>query len=152
MVCDRMGLLDEAIRDHLELKRRRGADPAEVAREQREALAPVPRDPGDADRADEPAADDLPATPELQMPTPPLEHTLEPELASAQPAALQAQELNEPDETAELDMRAVFNEEAGQPQSDAGFESELQQWAEPPEQERLRFEDRPADSGTSAAG
>lgn len=33
-----MGLLDDAIRDHLELKRRRGADPGEVAREQREAL------------------------------------------------------------------------------------------------------------------
>jgi hypothetical protein len=33
-----MGLLDEAIREHLELKRRRGADPAEVAREQHEAL------------------------------------------------------------------------------------------------------------------
>jgi len=27
-----MGLLDDAIRDHLELKRRRGADPGEVAR------------------------------------------------------------------------------------------------------------------------
>jgi hypothetical protein len=38
-----MGLLDEAIREHLELKRRRGADPGEVAREQREALDPVPR-------------------------------------------------------------------------------------------------------------
>ena len=38
MVLLRMGLLDDAIRDHLELKRRRGADPAEVAREQREAL------------------------------------------------------------------------------------------------------------------
>jgi Zn-dependent M28 family amino/carboxypeptidase len=38
-----MGDLDEAIRDHLELKRRRGADPAEVAREEQEALAPVTR-------------------------------------------------------------------------------------------------------------
>jgi hypothetical protein len=38
-----MGELDEAIRDHLELKRRRGADPAEVAREEQEALAPVTR-------------------------------------------------------------------------------------------------------------
>jgi hypothetical protein len=38
MVCMRMGLLDDAIREHLELKRRRGADPGEVAREQREAL------------------------------------------------------------------------------------------------------------------
>ena len=38
-----MGELDEAIRDHLELKRRRGADPAEVAREEQDALAPVTR-------------------------------------------------------------------------------------------------------------
>ena len=38
-----MGDLDDAIRDHLELKRRRGADPAEVAREEQEALAPVTR-------------------------------------------------------------------------------------------------------------
>jgi hypothetical protein len=33
-----MGLLDDAIREHLELKRRHGADPDEVAREEREAL------------------------------------------------------------------------------------------------------------------
>jgi hypothetical protein len=38
-----MGELDDAIRDHLELKRRRGADPGEVAREEQEALAPVTR-------------------------------------------------------------------------------------------------------------
>lgn len=38
-----MGDLDEAIREHLELKRRRGADPAEVAREEQEALSPVTR-------------------------------------------------------------------------------------------------------------
>ncbi|HEY4277553.1 MAG TPA: hypothetical protein VGM91_04995 [Conexibacter sp.] len=39
-----MGLLDDAIREHLELKRRRGADPAEVARAEQEALGPVRRD------------------------------------------------------------------------------------------------------------
>jgi hypothetical protein len=33
-----MGLLDDAIREHLELKRRHGADPDEVARQEREAL------------------------------------------------------------------------------------------------------------------
>ena len=38
MVRRQMGLLDEAIREHLELKRRRGADPGEVAREQGEAF------------------------------------------------------------------------------------------------------------------
>jgi hypothetical protein len=36
-----MGLLDEAIREHLELKRRSGADPTAVQREEMEALAPV---------------------------------------------------------------------------------------------------------------
>lgn len=40
-----MGLLDEAIREHLDLKRRRGADPAEIERAEREALGPVRRGP-----------------------------------------------------------------------------------------------------------
>jgi hypothetical protein len=38
-----MGLLDDAIKEHLDLKRRRGADPAEVERAEREALGPVRR-------------------------------------------------------------------------------------------------------------
>jgi hypothetical protein len=38
-----MGLLDDAIREHLDLKRRRGADPAEVEKAEREALGPVRR-------------------------------------------------------------------------------------------------------------
>ena len=40
-----MGLLDNAIREHLELKRRRGADPAEIERDEQEALGPVRRAP-----------------------------------------------------------------------------------------------------------
>lgn len=39
-----MGLLDDAIREHLDLKRRRGADPSEIAREESEALGPVRRE------------------------------------------------------------------------------------------------------------
>lgn len=54
-----MGLLDDAIREHLDLKRRRGADPTEVERSEREALGPVRRTPervpGD-DSAREPGA------------------------------------------------------------------------------------------------
>jgi hypothetical protein len=38
-----MGLLDDAIREHLDLKRRRGADPTEIERAEREALGPVRR-------------------------------------------------------------------------------------------------------------
>ena len=47
-----MGLLDEAIREHLELKRRSGADPSAVAREEREALTPVVPDERDSAAAD----------------------------------------------------------------------------------------------------
>ena len=38
-----MGLLDDAIREHLELKRKHGADPEDVARQEREALGPGQR-------------------------------------------------------------------------------------------------------------
>jgi len=38
-----MGLLDDAIREHLELKRRRGADAAEVSRQEQEAFGPPRR-------------------------------------------------------------------------------------------------------------
>src|SRR3954447_3963876 len=36
-----MGVLDDAIREHLELKRRRGADPTEIEQLEQEALGPV---------------------------------------------------------------------------------------------------------------
>jgi len=39
-----MGLLDDAIREHLELMRRRGADPTEIARAEAEALSPPVRE------------------------------------------------------------------------------------------------------------
>ena len=38
-----MGLLDDAIRQHLELKRRHGADPSDVAKLEHEALGPTAR-------------------------------------------------------------------------------------------------------------
>jgi hypothetical protein len=38
-----MGLLDDAIREHLELKRKHGADPEDVARQEQEALGPGQR-------------------------------------------------------------------------------------------------------------
>ncbi len=53
----RMGLLDEAIREHLDLQRRRGADPTEVERAEREALGPVRRAPQSAPGADDEAHD-----------------------------------------------------------------------------------------------
>ena len=52
-----MGLLDEAIREHLELKRRRGADPNEVEQLEHEALGPVRRG---TQVVDEPLPDEEP--------------------------------------------------------------------------------------------
>jgi hypothetical protein len=54
-----MGLLDDAIREHLDLKRRRGADPADIERAEREALGPVRRGPEPEAASDEPSAYDL---------------------------------------------------------------------------------------------
>lgn len=70
-----MGLLDDAIREHLDLKRRRGADPAEIERSELEALGPVRRDPiasEDAPPGFEPGtSEDAPAVAESR---PPAEH------------------------------------------------------------------------------
>jgi hypothetical protein len=75
-----MGLLDEAIREHLELKRRRGADAGEVSREESEALGPVRRAPdGTPDLSSIPA----PAQPEPPAPEP--AHTADPPGVDAEP-------------------------------------------------------------------
>src|SRR5205823_11757722 len=87
-----MGLLDEAIREHLELKRRHGADPAEVAQLEREAFGPARRGPEPlevpppADEAE--PVDPLLVEPEVDAPVyePPRE--AEPELPPTRPEAL----------------------------------------------------------------
>jgi hypothetical protein len=53
-----MGLLDDAIREHLELKRRHGADPSEVERQEQEALGPARRGAAPAADADADATAD----------------------------------------------------------------------------------------------
>jgi hypothetical protein len=113
MVLARMGMLDDAIREHLELKRRRGADPGEVAREQREALDAIDSEAPAADggyaesspvsgaplvdRPDEaPAGDGAPGG-----------GTAEP-VKAAEPSAPSARA----DETAELDMATVLGDDS----------------------------------------
>jgi hypothetical protein len=51
-----MGLLDDAIRDHLELRRLRGADPGDVARAEQDALGTARSESGSepGERADSP--------------------------------------------------------------------------------------------------
>jgi hypothetical protein len=69
-----MGMLNDAIREHLELKRLRGADPGEVAREEQDALGPVQReadpsqDKGAASNALDGESADSPGTSALDAP------------------------------------------------------------------------------------
>ena len=61
-----MGLLDDAIREHLDLKRRRGADPAEVEQQEREALGPVRGAAPATAEQPEPVEAELPDDPDLE--------------------------------------------------------------------------------------
>jgi hypothetical protein len=65
-------LLDDAIREHLELKRKHGADPEDVARQEREAFGPGQRNefaqpdavPADVGEAPPPAEEPAPTAPD----------------------------------------------------------------------------------------
>ena len=64
-----MGLLDDAIREHLELKRRRGADPDEVAAQENEALGDPRASAAEAVAGGQDEAGDVtPVTPEPELP------------------------------------------------------------------------------------
>ena len=88
-----MGLLDEAIREHLELKRQRGADPQDLARAEQEALEPLDL------HGELPAWVRGPAAPEAY----------EPVAAQGHASAEQAPEAIE-QETVEVDMDALISE------------------------------------------
>jgi hypothetical protein len=123
-----MGLLDDAIREHLELKRLGGADPSLVAREEHEALAPVLRDDPNGLHADGPAGPEAAVDPApLEQPGPEPVSALE--AVSAHELAHEPDQAGQPaaaipmlsEETQELDMVAVmaddpaFGEDASSP-------------------------------------
>jgi hypothetical protein len=124
-----MGLLDEAIREHLELKRRRGADPGEVAREEHAAL-----DPG---HAAEPVEGGAVEDVEGQFAAG--EAVVEPQIFPAGQLAPLGEE------TAEIDMGRVFSEDdasagaaaLGDPLAEPAFDTPP---VEIPGQEKLSFE------------
>jgi hypothetical protein len=89
-----MGLLDDAIREHLELKRRHGADPEEVARQEDEALG----DPRSGEFVQPEGAAAAPAAPEPAPPAdePPPDEVVEPELESPDPEAAAPAPRDEP--------------------------------------------------------
>ena len=161
-----MGLLDDAIREHLELKRRRGADPGEIAHQERAALEPsAPRLP-DAPEAHAQVATEIAEDPHDEPTDAHEQH--EPHAAAGgegeQPGLAEVTAPGQ--ETAEFDMQAVMAEgpheethaasaeplsaphaHTGAPGEDEGMDWEFpgqearEHHAEPtPGQERLSFE------------
>jgi hypothetical protein len=133
-----MGLLEEAIREHLELKRLRGADPGEVAREQREALDPPRREAPAASVEGQAAVVDDEANAAGEVAN-----------GVGAPVADQSAESPQPSddgsfshvgqETAELDMQAVLEDEAGSAEPDARPDQDAPSPA-PTEEDSLEWE------------
>ena len=167
-----MGLLDDAIREHLELKRKHGADPDEVTRQEQEALGPATRrgefaHPGEAGGGDEPAGDEPVDDEPVGDQAPTDVHELGPRDEVAAYAAGSADELPEgepgvPEEPAtdreaaapgydedpwlEVDQDETGVSHAGPPE-EAGSEDVLEETPEflqeTPEHDRLWFEQKP---------
>jgi hypothetical protein len=141
-----MGSLDDAIREHLELKRLRGADPSEVEREEREALSAPLLQPeaGDGLAAVDFAADDDEREHEHeqeqvqgeQAGAQPPEALAEPQPRQV-PAAAERHETEPPHaggETAEIDMLTVLegkgDDATAEKAEDAVDEDQLE-WEQP---------------------
>ncbi len=147
-----MGLLDDAIREHLELKRQRGADPGEVAREEHEALD-VPVEGGSADAG---LADDAASAAPLVDPPP---ATAPPVAAvpidagagvAPQPSPDEPSDRAVGGETAELDMSSVLGDEqddvSGQPAAaDAPVQEDSLEWEMPGETAAAEEAEEPAE-------
>jgi hypothetical protein len=157
-----MGLLDDAIREHLELKRRHGADPSEVERQEQEALGPARR--GAAPRADaEPDAgavsvgmldedEDEAAAPGALYDDEP-EDEPEPSMPAGEPEAPVAPPVSPPEREPEPDQEdpEAVADVAGEPAPPAAAEGEREDvleetpdfLQETPEHDRLWFEQKP---------
>jgi hypothetical protein len=148
-----MGLLDDAIREHLELKRLHGADPTEVERQEREAFGAAQRAAAEAAAAAAavPDAADL-DVPEADVPTPgpsapPPEPDMIPEPPVSEVADLPAREpevIPDVDWTDPRPAQPVAAEAEGDPDADEDVLEETPDFLqETPEHDRLWFEQRP---------
>ncbi len=152
-----MGLLDDAIREHLELKRRRGADLGELQRQEQEALGPARRGEFAAPAVEPAPAEEAapvvgPRIADEPAPEPaPLQDASAPEPAAVRPAEPW---LDEPDEVPvqeALEHRAAPPPAPDpdvvpadpEPGADDVLEGTPDFLQETPEHDRLWFEQKP---------
>jgi hypothetical protein len=137
-----MGLLDEAIREHLELKRRHGADPGDLAKLEREAFGPIRRGAEPAEPAGVPEpeapADPVLTEPEVDAPEP-APAGIDADVTWEEPA--QETQAFDPAEVAAAEGRRA------EPSKDGDAEDVLEETPEflqeTPEHDRLWFEQKP---------
>jgi hypothetical protein len=145
-----MGLLDDAIREHLELKRRHGADPDEVSRQEEEALgaarraefAPAPDDE-EGPLGQEPEAEAVAEPDEAPPPVAGEPYDLEADAAEAPPPGHGEDPWldEEPDEVpAEESLQRPPD---GSEESEDVLEETPEFLQETPEHDRLWFEQKP---------
>ena len=160
-----MGLLDDAVREHLELKRKHGANPEDVARQEQEALGPGQRNefaqPETATEAPtEAEADEAPleapeaaVPPEFEPPAAPVDELPEGEPGiPEEPPSAQAPGYDEDpwldDEPDEVPADESLQERPRRPAAAEGEEEDVLEetpdfLSETPEHDRLWFEQKP---------
>jgi hypothetical protein len=146
-----MGLLDDAIREHLDLKRRRGADAAEVSRLEQEALGPPQRGEfaGAAKPADAPEPADAVDPAETVEPEPEPEPN-EPAAAAPEPPTEWLEDEPEPpaapvadDPPAAYQAPSALPATEPEAERDDVLEETPDFLQETPEHDRLWFEQKP---------
>jgi hypothetical protein len=147
-----MGVLDDAIREHLALKRLHGASDEEIAKEEAEALGPARRDfPAQQAEASIPVADETgtavadappePAAEPVDEVAPPTElHEPVAEPAVFEPFTPEAE--LEPEPEPELE-RETNDEQEGTEEDDDVLEETPEFLQDAPEHDRLWFEQKP---------
>ena len=141
-----MGLLDDAIREHLELKRKHGANPEDVARQEQEALGPGQQRnefaQPEAPEEEEPVAEEAPAPPLNE--DPPEE---EPAPEEAADAAAYEEDPWLDDEPDEVPADEALEPRRPEPAAEENPEDVLEETPdflqETPEHDRLWFEQKP---------
>jgi hypothetical protein len=147
-----MGLLDDAIREHLELKRRHGADPGELAQLEREAFGPARKAPEPLEVP--PAAEAAEAAPEPPLPDAdaevrplPTESDALPEPAPDEPPVQETVAFDPADLAEAEGRRAPLEALPPEPEPEPADEDVLEETPEflqeTPEHDRLWFEQRP---------
>ena len=156
-----MGILDDAIREHLELKRRHGVAEDELQRQEDEALGPARRDvaqqhedteaaPGQAATAGDapPAAEEAPVEPP-QEPVAEADHEPDPHhaLGETQPHGFEAIEDEEAEpfdhDPDDEDVVVSEGEDEGEDAEEDVLEDTPDFLQETPEHDRLWFEQKP---------